>query len=109
MSCGVTHEWVCPTCARNARIIRMHQCAEGWHLTEEPVRTWVSGGTSALALGTCTDDSPRSHQDDLIVDHLSPSEAGDLSFTSGVYSATNPPRRIALASSAMRWVSRQGK
>jgi hypothetical protein len=37
--CGSTRESVCPACARKARIIRMQQCAEGWHLTEEPERS----------------------------------------------------------------------
>ena len=36
--CGSTRESVCPACARKARIIRMQQCAEGWHLTDEPER-----------------------------------------------------------------------
>ena len=34
--CGSTREAVCPACARKARIIRMQQCTEGWHLTDEP-------------------------------------------------------------------------
>jgi hypothetical protein len=37
--CGSTREAVCPACARKARIIRMHQCQEGWHLTDEPERS----------------------------------------------------------------------
>jgi hypothetical protein len=37
--CGSTRESVCPACARKARIIRMQQCSEGWHLTDEPQRT----------------------------------------------------------------------
>jgi hypothetical protein len=36
--CGSTRESVCPACARKARIIRMQQCSEGWHLTDEPER-----------------------------------------------------------------------
>ena len=36
--CGSTRERVCPTCAGKARRLRMHQCAEGWHLTDDPIR-----------------------------------------------------------------------
>jgi len=35
LPCGSTRESRCPTCARRARILRMHQCAEGWHLADE--------------------------------------------------------------------------
>src|ERR1700738_3133714 len=34
--CGSTVESVCGPCARKARALRMTQCREGWHLTEEP-------------------------------------------------------------------------
>lgn len=34
--CGSTRETVCPSCAHKARILRMQQCAEGWHRTQEP-------------------------------------------------------------------------
>jgi len=34
--CGSTRESVCPSCAYKARVLRMHQCAEGWHRTSEP-------------------------------------------------------------------------
>src|SRR5205807_2833321 len=36
MPCGSTVESVCGSCARKARALRMAQCREGWHLTEEP-------------------------------------------------------------------------
>ncbi|MEP7370041.1 MAG: replication initiator, partial [Dermatophilaceae bacterium] len=29
LPCGSTRESRCPTCARRARVLRMHQCAEG--------------------------------------------------------------------------------
>jgi len=35
LPCGSTRASRCPTCARRARILRMHQCAEGWHLADE--------------------------------------------------------------------------
>ncbi|WP_018684107.1 replication initiator [Actinokineospora enzanensis] len=34
--CGSTVESVCLPCARKARALRIAQCREGWHLTEEP-------------------------------------------------------------------------
>jgi hypothetical protein len=34
--CGSTVESVCGPCARKARALRITQCREGWHLTEEP-------------------------------------------------------------------------
>ena len=36
--CASTRERVCKPCAEKARRIRMHQCREGWHLTEDPPR-----------------------------------------------------------------------
>jgi replication initiator protein RepSA len=37
--CGSTREAVCAACAEKARRLRMQQCAEGWHLEEEPPRS----------------------------------------------------------------------
>ena len=34
--CGSTVESVCGPCARKARALRIVQCREGWHLTDEP-------------------------------------------------------------------------
>jgi hypothetical protein len=36
LPCGSTVASVCGPCARKARALRMTQCREGWHLTEEP-------------------------------------------------------------------------
>jgi hypothetical protein len=36
IACGSTRERVCPPCAAKAKRLRMHQCAEGWHLTDDP-------------------------------------------------------------------------
>ena len=36
IACGSTRETVCPPCAHKARRLRMQQCAEGWHRTDEP-------------------------------------------------------------------------
>ena len=35
--CGSTREYRCPPCAKKARALRMQQCAEGWHLDEDPL------------------------------------------------------------------------
>ena len=35
LPCGSTRESRCPTCAKRARVLRMHQCAEGWHRIDE--------------------------------------------------------------------------
>ena len=35
--CGSTREAVCPPCAAKARRLRIQQCAEGWHLAEDPL------------------------------------------------------------------------
>src|SRR3954453_21938922 len=37
--CGSTVESQCGPCARKARALRIAQCREGWHLTEEPAFT----------------------------------------------------------------------
>lgn len=34
--CGATLASKCPSCAERARRLRVHQCREGWHLTEDP-------------------------------------------------------------------------
>src|SRR6478752_9185855 len=36
LPCGSTHDTVCPSCAHKAKVLRMHQCAEGWHRDHEP-------------------------------------------------------------------------
>jgi hypothetical protein len=34
--CGSTRERVCPPCAARARRLRMQQCRDGWHRTDDP-------------------------------------------------------------------------
>ncbi|WP_392507521.1 replication initiator [Naumannella halotolerans] len=36
LPCGATRASACPSCAHKARVLRMQQCAEGWHRTDEP-------------------------------------------------------------------------
>src|SRR4051812_50139297 len=35
--CGSTRDAICPPCADQARRLRMQQCAEGWHLVDDPL------------------------------------------------------------------------
>ncbi len=35
LDCGSTLDSKCPPCAARARRLRMTQCTQGWHLTEE--------------------------------------------------------------------------
>jgi hypothetical protein len=35
--CGSTRASICPSCADKARRLRMQQCREGWHLTDDPL------------------------------------------------------------------------
>src|SRR3954470_11251429 len=37
LPCGSTRESVCGPCAAKARRLRMQQCADGWHLEEDPL------------------------------------------------------------------------
>lgn len=37
LPCGSTRASVCAACAERARRLRMHQCREGWHLTDDPL------------------------------------------------------------------------
>jgi hypothetical protein len=37
LSCCATRESFCPACADQAKRLRMHQCDEGWHLTDDPL------------------------------------------------------------------------
>src|SRR5215217_5855709 len=46
IACGATREAVCPPCAHKARVLRMQQCAEGWHRTEEAERSDSLAGAS---------------------------------------------------------------
>jgi len=36
IACGSTRASVCPSCAAKARRLRMQQCREGWHRTDDP-------------------------------------------------------------------------
>lgn len=55
--CGSTRETVCPSCAHKARVLRMQQCAEGWHRTDDP---HAGGGSDPGDTGGITADEPDS-------------------------------------------------
>jgi hypothetical protein len=47
---GSTREAVCHACAEMARRLRMQQCAEGWHLEEDPLEAnEVNAGADGMA------------------------------------------------------------
>jgi hypothetical protein len=50
--CGSTRDAVCPPCAGKAARLRRQQCAEGWHLTDDPLD------------GDQADDQDDEHADD---------------------------------------------
>ncbi|WP_344256755.1 replication initiator [Terrabacter carboxydivorans] len=58
IACGSTREKVCPSCAEKARRLRMHQCREGWHLTEDPPRHIEEPDTEQLEGDNQDDDGP---------------------------------------------------
>ena len=98
--CGSTREAVCPACARKARIIRMQQCTEGWHLTDEPERpTRGRGDDDGRGPGRRADDdesagkrvrSTRRRQDmpDLPQLKVDPRTVGQVFTTPGRASST---------------------
>ncbi|WP_298455296.1 replication initiator [uncultured Cellulomonas sp.] len=63
--CGSTRETVCPSCADRARRLRMHQCREGWHLTDDPPSpTTDDQADDELHLGLDLDDAHASDDDE---------------------------------------------
>ena len=58
--CGSTREAVCPACAHRARVLRMQQCTEGWHLTHEPDQD----GPAAADTSVSPDDLDEDQDDD---------------------------------------------
>ncbi len=66
IACGSTRDSKCPPCAHKARVLRMHQCAEGWHLTEEPTDNphLVAEDDQAEDLDSIDDDQAEDDQDE---------------------------------------------
>ncbi|MGW4795407.1 replication initiator [Nonomuraea sp. NPDC004297] len=57
VACGARLEAKCGPCARRARLARIVQCEEGWHLGVEPVRGPAAGEKLIKeSAGTCPDD-----------------------------------------------------
>ena len=52
--CGSTRESRCPPCAGKARRLRMQQCAEGWHLEDDPLPPEPTPGDDDEHLATRT-------------------------------------------------------
>jgi len=61
--CGSTAESVCKPCARKAKALRMAQCREGWHLTEEPDFTPDPPTTDQKELLTFRADLVKAYRD----------------------------------------------
>src|SRR6476469_161788 len=60
--CGSTIESQCGPCARKARALRMTQCREGWHLTDEPDFTPGEPTTDHTALLELRADLVKAYQ-----------------------------------------------
>src|SRR5829696_5011781 len=56
--CGSTREAVCPPCAHKARVLRMQQCAEGWHRADEPEQSDTVSAAGEHENVTGSDVSP---------------------------------------------------
>src|SRR5438034_1446353 len=67
--CGHTLASVCPSCAERARILRVAQCREGWHLDQEPM---------------INPDPATQEQRELIADRAEAQEARDLLASAGL-------------------------
>jgi len=50
LPCGSTRESRCPTCAKRARVLRMHQCAEGWHRVDELLEVDLESGHQRVVI-----------------------------------------------------------
>lgn len=65
LDCGSTLDSKCPPCAARARRLRMTQCTEGWHLTEEPERSKRPHQDSELRHdAAAVDDSPTTEDEE---------------------------------------------
>src|SRR5262245_10043116 len=49
LACGSTRASVCPSCAAKARRLRMQQCRDGWHRTDDPADHQADDGTEPEA------------------------------------------------------------
>src|SRR5690349_676816 len=72
--CGSTVESQCGPCARKARALRIAQCREGWHATEEPHVARQDPSEDHKALLTFRADLVAAYQDSLHEGRLSEAE-----------------------------------
>jgi hypothetical protein len=101
--CGSTLEAVCPTCAKKARILRAHQCREGWHLQVEPDLTpdpSTSRQRDLVAeraeVSTELDTAETFRDDELTASLTSLGEEIDADIAdAGVRGLVDPPRKPA--------------
>ena len=63
LPCGSTQESRCPTCAKRARVLRMHQCVEGWHRVDELPEADLESGHEDRA-DDLESDEPDADEDD---------------------------------------------
>lgn len=70
--CGSTVASVCAPCAKKAKALRMAQCREGWHLTEEPDFTPAAPTEDQKGLLTYRADLVKAYRD-----AVEAGEAGD--------------------------------
>jgi hypothetical protein len=62
LPCGSTRESVYPPCAAKARRVRMQQCAEGWHLEDDPLHSSQEAEEDVETNGSDASEGPGSEQ-----------------------------------------------
>ena len=62
IACGSTRQAVCPPRAEKVKALRMAQCSEGWHRTDEPERVAPVAGVHQDMQATVPDSSPPERQ-----------------------------------------------
>ena len=62
LPCGSTRDAICPPCAHKAKVLRMQQCATGWHRADEPEHQPITDQNRA------DDEQPDEAEDELTGD-----------------------------------------
>ncbi|SLE75814.1 Uncharacterised protein [Mycobacteroides abscessus subsp. abscessus] len=81
--CKSTVESQCPTCAKNARLLRMTQCREGWHLDHEPVQPANPPTAEQTALLRSRADLIAAYRAATTEDHPDPDTVAELRLAVG--------------------------
>ncbi|MDO2971159.1 replication initiator [Mycobacteroides abscessus] len=81
--CKSTVESQCPTCAKNARLLRMTQCREGWHLDHEPVQPANPPTAEQTALLRSRADLIATYRAATTEDHPDPDTVAELRLAVG--------------------------